>query len=101
MTFSKYGESNLFFCCFKAMYWEHHPDVFGGFTGCVAERGLYPCASDALGVSVEDGEFYAQSPVYWDQDSMACVETDFTMSNRTFWILWGHPMISPKVPSRF
>lgn len=72
------------------MYWSHHPDVFGGYEGCVAERGLYPCESDALGVSVEDGEFYAQSPVYWDGSS--CVETDFTMANRTFWILWGHPM---------
>ena len=23
---------------------------------------------------------------------MSCVETDYTMENRTFWIQWGHPM---------
>ena len=40
------------------MYWKHHPDAFMGYEGCVAERGLYPCASDALGVGLEDGEFY-------------------------------------------
>jgi hypothetical protein len=72
------------------MWWKHHPGVFGGYEGCVAERGLYPCASDALGVDVEGGEFYAQSPVYWDGSK--CVETDYNMQNQTFWIQWGHPM---------
>jgi hypothetical protein len=80
------------------MYWEHHPMVFGGYSGCVAERGLYPCASDAMGVDVEEGEFYAQSPVYWD--GQTCVETDYTMANRTFWILWGHPMDKYEINKR-
>jgi hypothetical protein len=80
------------------MYWEHHPSVFGGYQGCVAESGLYPCASDALGVNTEDGEFYAQSPVYWDGST--CVETEFTMSNRTFWILWGDPMDKHEINKR-
>ena len=80
------------------MYWEHHPKVFGGYSGCVAERGLYPCASDALGVDVDDGAFYEQSPVYWN--GQECIETTYTMENRTFWIQWGHPMDKNELQAR-
>lgn len=72
------------------LYWKHHEDVFMGYEGCVAEFGLYPCQSDAFAVLEEEGEFYAQSPVYWD--GQECVETSYTMENRTLWIMWGHPM---------
>ena len=85
-------------CPPETMYWKHHPDVFGGYEGCVAERGLYPCASDALGVTLEGGDFYEQSPVYWDGE--ACVETSYSMSNRTFWILWRHPMDKHELNAR-
>jgi hypothetical protein len=85
-------------CPPETMYWKHHEYVHGGYEGCVAERGLYPCASDALGVSDEEGLFYQQSPVYWDGSQ--CVETDYTMANKTLWIQWGHPMDKYEISAR-
>lgn len=81
-----------------ATYWKHHSSVFDGYEGCVSERGFYPCATDAAGLDIDDGAFYAQSPVYWD--GSACVETDYTMSNRSFWIVFGDPMDKHEINKR-
>lgn len=83
--------SYVFLPPLTAQYWEHAPEVFNGYTGCVAERGLYPCESDALGVSDEGGEFYKLSSTeVWDGEK--CVETGLDMSNLLFWARGGHPM---------
>jgi hypothetical protein len=87
---SMYLTNNCF--PFTAQYWEHQAEVFSGFTGCVAERGLYPCASDATDISREDGAFYASSAVIWDPEQDVCVETGNTIEDQLFIIRGGNPM---------
>jgi hypothetical protein len=29
-------------CPPETLYWKHHPDVYGGYEGCVGEKGYYP-----------------------------------------------------------
>lgn len=77
-------------CPPESTYWKHHPDVYGGYEGCVGEKALYPCAQDSQGVWEEDGALAAKYPINFD--GTACVETGYTTENRTFWILWGDPL---------
>ena len=77
-------------CPPESLYWKHHPNVFGGYEGCVGEKGYYPCAQDSQGVWEEGGALAAKYPLVWDGSS--CVETGYSMENRTFWILWGDPL---------
>eukprot|EP00934_Nitzschia_sp_Nitz4_P000700 Nitzschia sp. Nitz4//scaffold21_size171442//127911//130441//NITZ4_002182-RA/size171442-augustus-gene-0.207-mRNA-1//-1//CDS//3329542474//700//frame0 len=84
-------------CPPETQWWSHHEDAFGGYEGCVAEKGLYPCAHDALGTGLAD-EIYQQSPVYWD--GVQCVETDYTMANKSLWVMWGSPMDKYEIITR-
>lgn len=68
------------------MYWEHPDEVFGGYKECVGERGFYPCEEPTLAVTDEDAEFTKQQPVYWDRETRKCVETEYTMETRLFWV---------------
>lgn len=72
-------------CPPESTYWEHDEEVFGGYKGCVGEKALYPCPNDASSI----GDIYNQTPVIWDGEE--CVETGFTMENRTFVIAGGNP----------
>lgn len=86
--------ADLSHACFLpiAQYWEHQDEVFSGFTGCVAERGLYPCASDATDITREDGAFYDSLSVVWDPENDVCVETGNTIEDALFIIRGGNPM---------
>jgi hypothetical protein len=33
---------NFEVCPPETLYWKHHPDVYGGYEGCVGEKGYYP-----------------------------------------------------------
>ena len=78
-------------CPVETAYWKHHDSVFGGYEGCVSEKYLYPCGQ------------YARPEDPWNTDKLPlafvdgeCVETGYTMEDRTFWILWGDPLdVSP------
>jgi hypothetical protein len=72
-------------CPPESTYWEHLSEVFGGYKGCVGEKALYPCPNDASSI----GDIYNQTPIVWDGES--CVETEYTMENRTFVISGGNP----------
>jgi hypothetical protein len=76
-------------CPTETLYWEHHPKVFGGYSGCVGESVYMPCAQDSQGLDEEEGEFYKMYPLNWDGEK--CVPTGYDASNRTYWVLWGHP----------
>jgi len=85
-------------CPPETLYWKHHPDVFGGYEGCVGEKGYYPCGVDSQGIQEEEGELYAKYPINWDGEN--CVETGYTTENRTYWILWGDPLDKYELNSR-
>ena len=72
-------------CPPESTYWEHPVEVFGGYKGCVGEKALYPCPNDASSI----GDIYNQTPIVWDGEQ--CVETGYTMENRTFVIAGGNP----------
>ena len=72
-------------CPPESTYWEYGPEVFGGYSGCVGEKALYPCPNDASSI----GDIYNQTPIVWDGEQ--CVETGYTMENRTFVIAGGNP----------
>jgi hypothetical protein len=40
MQNSKSGDFEV--CPPESLYWKHHPDVYGGYEGCVGEKGYYP-----------------------------------------------------------
>eukprot|EP00594_Rhizosolenia_setigera_P020887 CAMPEP_0178981498 /NCGR_PEP_ID=MMETSP0789-20121207/27089_1 /TAXON_ID=3005 /ORGANISM="Rhizosolenia setigera, Strain CCMP 1694" /LENGTH=283 /DNA_ID=CAMNT_0020672037 /DNA_START=566 /DNA_END=1414 /DNA_ORIENTATION=+ len=75
-------------CPPESFYFEHHPSVYGGYSGCVGEKYLLPCAQDAQGAS--DSSLYEKYPINWNGSE--CVETGYTFEDRTFWILWGDPL---------
>ena len=75
-------------CPAESFWWKHHDGVFGGYEGCVGEKYFYPCAQDAQGAT--DVMLYEKTPINWN--GQECVETGFTMQDRTFWILWGDPL---------
>jgi len=77
-------------CPPETLYWKHHKSVFGGYEGCVGEKGFYPCPQDSQGVWEEGGDLAAKYPLVWDGSE--CIETGYQMENRTFWILWGDPL---------
>ena len=73
----------------QSFYWKHHPDVYGGYEGCVGEKGLVPCA-ESQGY---DGEsLYSKYPTIWNHTLQDCQATGYTTETRTFWILWGDPL---------
>lgn len=88
MAESQSGDFEI--CPPESLYWEHHPDVYGGYKGCVGENSYYPCGQDSTGVDEEEGALYAKYPINYINGS--CVETGYTMENRTFWVLWGDPV---------
>jgi hypothetical protein len=75
-------------CPAESFWWKHHSGVFGGYEGCVGEKYFYPCAQDAQGAT--DAALYEKTPINWNGEE--CVETGYTMEDRTFWILWGDPL---------
>lgn len=83
-------------CPAETMYWEHEPDVFGGYKGCVAENGLLPCAQD--GFSGLGAMTSLQKP-YTYEDGV-CKPSGYTLENTTLWILWGHPMDKKELVER-
>jgi hypothetical protein len=76
-------------CPTESMWWKHHPSVYGGYEGCVAEKYLSPCAFDT-----RDGN---TSLAY---ESGSCVETGKSYEDQTFWILWGDPMDKEELVAR-
>ena len=72
------------------LWWKHHPSVYGGYEGCTGEKYFYPCAQDAQGIMDEGGELYDMYPINWDGEK--CVDTGYSIENRTFWVLWGDPL---------
>lgn len=72
-------------CPPESTFWTYDEEVFGGYTGCVGEKALYPCPNDASSI----GDIYNQTPIVWDGEQ--CVETGYTMENRTFVIAGGNP----------
>ena len=72
-------------CPPESTFWEYDAEVFGGYSGCVGEKALYPCPNDASSI----GDIYNQTPIVWDGEQ--CVETGYTMENRTFVIAGGNP----------
>jgi hypothetical protein len=72
------------------VWWKHHPKVHGGYEGCTGEKAYYPCGQDSQGIWEENGDLYAMYPLNWNGEE--CVETGYTMEDRTFWILWGDPL---------
>lgn len=76
-------------CPTESMWWKHHPSVFGGYEGCVAEKYLSPCAFD-----VRD----SNTTITYSEGS--CVDTGKSMEDRTFWILWGDPMDKEELVKR-
>lgn len=77
-------------CPPESFYYEHHPSVHGGYSGCVGEKYLLPCAQDAQGA--DDSGLYAKTPINWNSTTSTCVSTGYTYETRTFWILWGDPL---------
>ena len=75
-------------CPPESFYFEHHPTVYGGYSGCVGEKYFLPCAQDAQGA--DDLALYGKAPINWDGEK--CVETGYVYENRSFWILWGDPL---------
>jgi len=75
-------------CPPESFYYEHHPTVYGGYSGCVGEKYLLPCAQDAQGA--DDSGLYSKTPINWDGEK--CVETGYDYETRSFWILWGDPL---------
>lgn len=82
----------------SALYWKHHPKVFGGYEGCVGEKGYYPCAQDSQGIDDEGGDLAAMYPTNWT--GTVCSPTGYTTENRTYWILWGDPLDKHELNSR-
>jgi len=77
-------------CPPESLYWKHHPDVFGGYEGCVGEKGYYPCAQDSQGRLDADGALAEKYPLKFEGGS--CVKTGYDTETRTYWILWGDPL---------
>jgi hypothetical protein len=74
-------------CPPETMLWKHHDGVFDGYEGCVSEKYLYPCSQ------------YARPEIDWNVEKLPysysdgeCVESGYSLENRTFWILWGDPL---------
>ena len=76
-------------CPTESMWWKHHPSVYGGYEGCVAEKYLSPCAFD-----IRDGN------TTLEYSGGACVETGKSYEDQTFWILWGDPMDKEELVAR-
>jgi hypothetical protein len=85
---------------FTALYWSHHPMVYGGYEGCVAEKAYYPCAQDWEGIDdeEEEGSLEAKYPLAWN--GQECVSTGYTTENRTYWVLWGDPLDKHELNAR-
>ena len=77
-------------CPPESFYFNHHPTVFGGYSGCVGEKYLLPCGQDAQGAN--DEELYSKTPINWNSATNSCVSTGYTYETRTFWVLWGDPL---------
>ena len=77
---------------------EHDPTVFGGYKGCVGENGLLPCAQD--GFEGLNAMTALKKPLVWNQTTMTCDTTAYTMYTETFWVLWGHPQDTYELTKR-
>lgn len=77
---------------------EHDPTVFGGYKGCVGENGLLPCAQD--GFEGLNAMTALKKPLVWNQTTMTCDATAYTMYTETFWVLWGHPQDTYELTKR-
>ena len=84
-----YQSGDFEVCPPETLWWKHHPDVFGGYEGCVSEGAYWPCATDSQGVTEEGGALASKYPLVWNGEQ--CVETGYTTENRTYWVLWGDP----------
>ena len=73
-------------CGPEQLMWTHHPDVYGGFSGCVGENGYNPCAQDGFSGISATGK-----PYLYNISTGTCTPTSYTWADREFWILWGHP----------
>ena len=85
-------------CPAESFYWEHDPSVFGGYSGCVSENGLMPCAQD--GFEGMGGMTALKKPLVWDETTGTCLDTGYTAETETYWILWGHPQDTYELTSR-
>jgi hypothetical protein len=86
-------------CPPESLYWKHHPDVYGGYEGCVGEKFYYPCPQDSQGLEEEGGDVLrAKYPIAWDGTS--CISTGYATENRTYWILWGDPLDKHELNAR-
>lgn len=81
-------------CPPESTYWENSPEVFGGYKGCVGERSLYPCPNDSSSLR----DIYNSTPIIWN--GQECVETGYTMENRTFVIAGGNPYDTQELVKR-
>ena len=77
-------------CPPETFYWKHHPDVYGGYEGCVGEKYMVPCAQD--GQTYNDDLLASKQPYKFDLDTVSCLDTGYNMSTSMFWILWGNPL---------
>jgi len=77
-------------CPPESFYWEHHPSVFGGYTGCVGENLLIPCGQDGFGGL--SGMVTYQKPIIWNPETQTCEDTGYTPQTQLYWIRSGHPM---------
>lgn len=86
MQYYKGGQYNE--CPPETMYWEHDESVYGGYSGCVGEQLYTPCEQDGF----DPDSFEAGTKFYtYDETTGMCMKTDYTVDNRTFWIIWGLP----------
>ncbi len=83
-------------CPPESFYWRHHSSVHNGYSGCVGEKYLLPCAQDSQGA--DDSALYSKTPINWNGTS--CISTGYTLTNRTFWILWGDPLDKEELEKR-
>lgn len=85
-------------CPVETMYWEFPASVYGGYTGCVSQVGVHPCAQDGFdGIA---GALDLNKPIYYDEASGACMNSGYTPETMSYWILWGSPMDASELIKR-
>mmetsp|Transcript_6170 Transcript_6170/g.15734 ORF Transcript_6170/g.15734 Transcript_6170/m.15734 type:complete len:704 (+) Transcript_6170:794-2905(+) len=85
-------------CPPESFYWEHHPEVWGGFKGCVAEIGLAPCGTN--GFSGIAGMLATKLPETYDVATKTCTKTGFTIMDEKLIITGGLPHDGPELKKR-
>jgi len=85
-------------CPAETLHWQHAPSVHGGYTGCVGEAGLTPCAQD--GFEGTAGQEVLKKPFKFNEATGECDATGNDLSTTTLWILWGSPMDTHELTKR-